>query len=416
MTESLYPRSPITPAERSNRKAADELLHIAREMRPKLRKTQAEHERLGGYSEEIHRELHDAGFYNALMPKRYGGLELELDDFFRIGVEISRGDPGVGWSFILGAGHSFHVGSFFSEEGQAELFGNGPFIAPGRTIPSGKATTVDGGFRLSGRWDYCSGSMWSTHVLVVAPAVDANGDMLGMKMFVLPRASYTILDDWGGDRTIGMRASSSNSVEIVDAFVPNHLTADYDVREHVLGSEGTVGYELHGNPTYLGRSMLYFNAELVATQIGAAWAALDEFEELMKNKAASFPPRIPRTEAPEYHRWFGKLLALTDGAEAMYMAGIRQYVELGRLWHETGRDFTTEDDARLRAVIQQSARMANEAVELAFTTAGTTSAKKGSAMEKYYRDVAMYKTHIAAQWDVTYGSAARYHFGLPLTF
>ena len=414
MTESLYTRS-IHPVQ-GDVPAADDLVQRARDLRPKLRKLHAEHEALGGYSEEIHREFEEAGFYRALAPKRFGGLELGLDDFFRIGIEISRGDPGVGWSFILGAGHAFHVGSFFCEDGQRELFGADSFIAPGRTVPAGKAVATDTGYRLSGTWDYCSGSMWSTHALVVAPTVDAAGTALGLRMFALPRSDFGILDDWGGDRTIGMRASSSNSITIQDAFVPGHLSVDYNFREHELGTDGTIGYQLHGNPMYLGRTMLFFNAELIATQIGTAWAVVDEFESLMETRPASFPPRIPRVESPEYHRWLGRLLALTDAAESLYLAGVRQYTELGQRWVDTGREFTPEEDARLRAVVQQAAQLALDAVDLAFSTAGSSAAKRGSALEKYYRDSAMYKTHIAAQWDVTYSSIARYHVGQPLTF
>jgi 3-hydroxy-9,10-secoandrosta-1,3,5(10)-triene-9,17-dione monooxygenase len=91
-------------------------------------------------------------------------------------------------------------------------------------------------------------------------------------------------------------------------------------------------------------------------------------------------------------------------------------VDLGRQWVESGREFTPEEDARLRAIVQEAAQLAISAVDLAFSTAGSSAAKRGSALEKYYRDVGMYKTHIAAQWDVTYGSVSRYHFGQPLTF
>ncbi|NHU48314.1 MULTISPECIES: acyl-CoA dehydrogenase family protein [Rhodococcus] len=416
MTTSLYTSAPSGEVAQGVDRSPDELVALAAEMRPRLRKMQARHEQLGGYTEEVHEEFLVAGFYRILQPRRYGGLEMGLDDFVRVGIEISRGDPGVGWCFVLGAGHAFHVGSFFTEQGQEELFGDGTFIAPGRTIPSGRATAVEGGFRLSGTWDYCSGSMWSTHVLVVAPSFTSAGDPLGPRMFALPRMDYTILDDWGGDKTIGMRASGSNSVRIEDVFVPDHLSVVYDFREHSLGAEGTVGYQLHKNPMYLGRTMTYFNTELVATQIGAAWAAFDEFESLMETRPTSFPPRKPRVEAPEYHRWFGQLLALTDSAESLLLAGIRQYAALGRRWEETGEEFTPEQDARLRAVVQQAAKLANEAVDLAFTTAGSSSAKLGAPMEKYYRDVAMYRTHIAAQWDVTYGAVSRFHFGQPLTF
>ena len=136
----------------------------------------------------------------------------------------------------------------------------------------------------------------------------------------------------------------------------------------------------------------------------------------MAERPASFPPRTPRREAPEYHRWYGKMLALVDSAELLYLSAVRQYLELAELWMRTGTPFTPEQDARLRSAVQAAARMAGEAVDIAFTTAGTSSGGRDSRIQKYYRDVAMYRTHIAAQWDVTYGSLARYHFGQPLTF
>ncbi len=406
----------LDPAEvAADQPTVDGLVAAARAMRPMLRAKQRAHEELGGYDEQTHRAFEEAGFYRILQPQRYGGYGLGIEALLRVGIEISRGDPGVGWSFVLGAGHSFHVGAFYPDEAQAVLF-DGNFIAPGRTIPHGRADRVDGGWRVTGDWDYCSGSMWSTWALVVGPAFDADGTMLGMRMFALPRSDYEILDDWGGDRTIGMRASSSNSIRVTEAFVPELLSIVYDFREFEVGGPQHPGMALHGQPDYVGRTMLYFNAELVTTQLGAAWAALDEYEALMAERPASFPPRTPRREAPEYHRWYGKMLALVDSAELLYLSAVRQYLELAELWMRTGTPFTPEQDARLRSAVQAAARMAGEAVDIAFTTAGTSSGGRDSRIQKYYRDVAMYRTHIAAQWDVTYGSLARYHFGQPLTF
>ena len=413
MSASLYAAdSAPQPAAEGT---VDHLLGVAARLRPVLRAAQAEHEALGGYSEAIHKQLLDAGFYRMLQPKRYGGLELPLEDFLRVSVEISRGDPGVGWSFVLGAGHAWHIASFWPEQAQEELFAS-DLIAPGRTIPRGRAERTSDGYRLTGTWDYCSGSMWSTHAMLVAPTFTEENIPLGLRAFVVPRSEYEILDDWGGDLVLGMRASSSNSIRVEDTLVPEHLSVIYDFKDHVLGEEGTVGYRLHRNPIYLGRTIAFFNCELVATQIGAAWAAFDVFDELMTGRPTSFPPIMPRTESTEYHRWYGKMLGQIDAAETLLLAAMRQYTELGRRWERTRQEFTPEEDARLRGVLLQGAQLANQAVDLAFSTAGSSSARLGSPMEKYYRDVAMFKTHIAAKWDVTYGSVSRYHFGEPLTF
>ena len=409
MTDSLY----VTDGS-SAEATPDSVIEFARSLRPRLRDLQSVHEELGGYTEEIHNAFLEGGLYRVLQPKRFGGLGFDFETFMRVGIEISRGDPGVGWAYILGSGHAFHVGSFYGEQAQAELFAS-DFIAPSRTVPHGRGSKVAGGYQLTGVWDYCSGSMWSTHALVVAPTFDGE-KMIGLKMFAMPRSDYTILDDWGNGETIGMQASSSNSIEVKDVFVPEHLVIDYAFREHVLGETGPVGFQLNKAPIYVGRTMTFFNAELVAAQVGAAWAALDEYEELMRTKSASFPPRVPRLDTPEYHRWFGKIRVLTDSSESLLISAVNQYTALGQHWMDTGEEFTPDQDARLRGIVQQAARLANEAVHLAFTTAGTTSAKRGSKMQKYYRDVSMYETHIAAQWDVTYSSESRFYFGQELTF
>jgi 3-hydroxy-9,10-secoandrosta-1,3,5(10)-triene-9,17-dione monooxygenase len=224
-----------------------------------------------------------------------------------------------------------------------------------------------------------------------------------------------VLDDWGGGATLGLQATSSNSITVDDTFVPAHYAVPYDFRDRVPGTEGTPGYRLHGNPLYLGRTLTFFNGELVATQVGAAFAALDEYEELMA-RPASFPPRIPRVDSPEYQRWFGEITSLADASEIGLLGAARRYAELGRRWESTGESFTVEDDTRLRGVILQAARQATQAVDLAFTTAGSSAAKRGSRMQKYFRDAAMFRTHIAAQYDVVAASYGRYHFGRPLTF
>ena len=128
-TASIESLTPLDPAQlAADHPTADALVAAARAMRPMLREKQAVHEQRGGYDAETHQAFLDAGFYLILQPKRFGGYGLGIEALMRVGIEISRGDPGVGWSFVLGAGHSFHVGAFYGEAGQAELFGSGPFM------------------------------------------------------------------------------------------------------------------------------------------------------------------------------------------------------------------------------------------------------------------------------------------------
>lgn len=72
---------------------------------------------------------------------------------------------------------------------------------------------------LSGVWGYSSGAPFSTHFIGTA-AIEEDGKPKGLT-FIVPRKDYEVLDDWGSDSILGMRASGSNSVH-VKVFVPDH--------------------------------------------------------------------------------------------------------------------------------------------------------------------------------------------------
>jgi 3-hydroxy-9,10-secoandrosta-1,3,5(10)-triene-9,17-dione monooxygenase len=64
-------------------------------------------------------------------------------------------------------------------------------------------------------------------------------------------------------------------------------------------------------------------------------------------------------------------------------------------------------------MIQQAGQLAAQAVQEIFAASSSSAAKRGTRLQRYYRDVAMYHGHIAAQYLTTAGDLARVHFGLP---
>ena len=68
---------------------------------------------------------------------------------------------------------------------------------------------------------------------------------------------------------------------------------------------------------------------------------------------------------------------------------------------------------RLLMIEQQCVRMAWEAMELMFRTAGSSSAASSAPLGRYFRNLAVIRTHITLQIDRTAVNAARLHFGMP---
>lgn len=143
-----------------------EMLRRAEVLRPMLRERQAMCEEIGRLPEETNQDFLKAGFYRILQPRRFGGYEFDLRDFFRVMAEVSRGCPESGWVLALTAGHPAALLVGFEEQAQREVYGaTGDVRAPGVAVPSGVAIAVPSGYSIKGAWDYCSGCDIATHFL-----------------------------------------------------------------------------------------------------------------------------------------------------------------------------------------------------------------------------------------------------------
>ena len=407
--------APVVPVPEPDLTPED-LIGRAAALKPLLRRQQAENDERGSYSPELHEAFAKAGLYRIVQPRMFGGYEFGIPTFYKAMLEISQGHPSAGWCLALCASHAFLIASHWPEPAQRDLFGaDGHFAAPHRVPPTGVLAPVEGGYRLTGVWDYCSGIPYSTHFVGGAQLPTSDGPP-ELFCVVVPRAKLRVLDDWGGDQTLGMRASGSNSVEIRDAFVPAHhvvpmqglFTRPEDMRD------GTPGTRLHGNPMYLGRVAGPYHMSLVTPIVGAAKAALDEYEDIIRTRQTTFPPIIPRAEHEDYQRALGQAMILTDAAENLLIRGAEVYMEMCNRWAADGTLITVEQNLRLWAMLQQAGRMACDAVELLFKTAGTSVTRKSSRMERYFRDAQMYRVHPSALFENFWAPVGRAHLGLPI--
>jgi 3-hydroxy-9,10-secoandrosta-1,3,5(10)-triene-9,17-dione monooxygenase len=388
----------------------DAMIERAIAFRPRLLAEQDETEKRGVHSEALHEEFRKAGFYRCLQPRRFGGYEFDLKTYYRIAIELARGDPSVSWCLIVGAGHALMLGSFFSEEAQAAGFGpTGDFSAPSVAAPNGTATPADGGWLVKGKWAYASGAPYATHFM---PTVLISGDTPGPPhagIALIPRAQWKMLDDWGA--ILGMKGSGSNSIVVEGARVPRNHVIALDMLNIDL-TRGTPGSRLHGNAMYAGRCLSFFRAELDAILVGLGYAALDEYEHLMRTKNTLYPPIQPRYTHPDYQRYLGLALGILDAAERIVLSSGDVYMDYCRRGFEGGTPFTMEEDLTLVASLQHAGRLAWEAIEMMFRTSGSSAAKDGERMQRYYRDASIYRGHLSAQYERTAQYLGLAHLGL----
>jgi 3-hydroxy-9,10-secoandrosta-1,3,5(10)-triene-9,17-dione monooxygenase len=391
----LPPEPDLTPAE---------LIARAEAMRGMLRERQADTEAAGNMSAETNQQLVDSGFYRVVQPRVFGGYGFDLPTYVRLVTAIARGCPETAWVLSIMLGH-VHQLATFPLDGQREAYGrDGDFRAPEVAAPQGTGDAVDGGYRVSGSWDYASGSAHATHILLAFVPDDAAAGAAPLRMGLFDRADYEIVRNWD---VFGMQGTGSDRVTLNDVFVPVHR-----VKPYPPSSTDPLPDVYADSPVFFGPARPFIITESASVIVGAAEGALDLYEETFLARKATGPTGAPRAELAEYQLNFGRCRALVDTAKAALLHTASDYMGFARATAATGEP-TAEDDARrLTLVILQSIHLAHEAVDIMFRTAGSSASRKDSVLGRYWRNVSVLRGHLAHQSDSAAINYGRTHFGL----
>lgn len=395
------------------------LIARAEELRPRLREQQAACEARSFFAEDMHEAFKAAGFYRILAPRRYGGLELGIADFYQVMIAIARGCPSSGWQLTLSAGHALQMASYFPALAQEEVFGTGErqFVASMSLAPQdASARVVDGGYQLRGTWHFASGVPWASHHIGLAPVLGgANLDPPRAMLFVIPAEKFRRLDNWGD--LIGLKGSGSHSVTVDETFVPAHHATPFGFPTLDL-SDDTPGYKLHGNPMYAGQFMGFALGELNSVQAGNALAMLDEYEEIITSrpKMAIFGTAPKRYLDHDFQRCFGQAMAWTDAACSIMVRSGELYEQYCREGVARVAEFNAERTLRLYGQHMTVQKLCWETGDLLFRTASTSAARDGTRMQRYWRDLCAFRSSGMHQLDFRAHAIAQAHFGLPVEF
>ena len=388
---------------------ADELVARAAAMRDTLRARQAECEALGRLPDATNREYVEAGFFRVLQPRRFGGLELGLQAFLRVAVELSRGCPSSGWVYALTAGHA-HTVTMWPEQGQIELFGDGDFRCPLSNLPA-RAVRVDGGYRIDGWWDYGSGCDTATHFIGGIAVAGADGEAPATPAGRRSRARPTRSSTTGTRSACAApargaswsRTSSSPSTTRWPRPTPSARCVEFP------------GRDVHENPIYRGGTIMpLLVSEPAAVAVGIAQGAIDHYVEILQTRRQYGPadaaaPRaddVPARPRPGHRAGRHRRGGAHAGGHHVDRAGPRR-----RRARHRGRP--TRTSGGCCSICQQIVELCAEAVDVVFRTAGTTATRKGEAVERCFRDVNMIRTHVTMQFDRTFENVGQMRLGLP---
>jgi alkylation response protein AidB-like acyl-CoA dehydrogenase len=341
-------------------------------------------ERLRRLPDETVREAIDAGFLSMLVPKKFGGGGAAFGDFFAVTRQLAHGCSSSAWTLSFLALHSWIL-SKFEPVLQEELFANGRnySLVPAPLAPTGKCEKVDGGFRVSGRWEWSTGVMHAEWVLVNCIEEGA----FGPRFCLLPISDVTVDDVWF---TAGMAATGSNAVRADDVFVPEHRTLEA-LRLRMTRAPGV---ELHDG-TNVGYPMSAVLALTACTPaLGAAEGALAAFQDLARKKVQAYSG-AKQADLPATHIRLGEGIATVKAARLVWQDAIRELEEIGPLGHEA----PVANLASIRLASADVVRLANVAVNALCMAAGASAGFLHSPLQRALRDVQMMRGHVVYDWD-----------------
>ena len=319
--------------------------------------------------------LADAGLFRLWLPKALGGPELPPVDFMTVVEAAAALDGSVGWIVGNGGGMS-RCGGYLPEATARAFFADGRAFIASSTGAVGAALPVDGGFRVTGRWPFGSGSHHATQFMVLASVKAADGTDGQPFSCYLAHNEVAIHDSW---HVSGLRGTGSCEFEARDVFVPVARTHGF------LSPEPTQPGLLYRLP-----GISAFGWTVAVVPLGIARGVIDAFKELALRKTRAGTTSLMRDR---------DIVQVTLGrAETLHAAARSLLADaMGELMAATtvGGGRLVQARVKLRTAAAHATETALRVADMLTAEAGGVAIFETSPLERAVRDLNAAAKHIA---------------------
>jgi len=331
---------------------------------------------------EVLAALRESGLLRAGLPEELGGPELSPEAILRSAEAVARGDASAGWCVSIAATSSL-LAAYLPDEGAREVFGRPDVVAAGVWAPRGKATTVDGGVVVSGRWAFCSGIPHADWLFAGCVL-----DGAALKVVALPKAELDVLDTW---HTNGLRGTGSHDAVAREVFVPDHRVLS------VLDGP------LHGGALYRFPIFGFFAMSIAVAALGNARGAIDDLTALAVDKKAlgSSKSLAERGQTQA---------AVAEAEAALRAARLLVFDAVDHAWQEP--EDRTAARLGLRLAATHATRAAASVVTSMYDLGAGSAIYADSPLQRRFRDAHTATAHFQVN-PASYELSGRLLLGLP---
>lgn len=376
---------------------ADKLITTARDLVPELRERAAEADELRRVPDATMRSFQEAGLLRMLRPRSFGGHEIDFDVFTQVIMEVARGCASSAWNLSVFAMHDWFL-AVYPEPAQRAVWDADPdALVCAAFAPQGTARRVDGGYRLSGRWQFASGCDHSTWIALGA---NVEGEEPGFRSFLLPAGDWQIDDTWFVN---GLRGTGSKDVTVDDAFVPEEHTLSM---VDAINGQGP-GARIHTAPLYRLPFAASLGFALVSIAPGIAEQGLEAFKARMRQRVFTYSATRQSEHVPAQ-------IALAESAAEIDAARMFVQRDCAEIMDTVRRGDTVElpDRVRARRDLSFAVRLCVRAVDRLYASSGAHALFDGNVMQRSFRDVHAIAAHAMHDFELAAEDYGRVELGL----
>ena len=346
--------------------------------------------------------LHAARLFRTLLPRDAGGEEVEPTVFLDVLATLAAADASTAWCVGQCSGCSM-AAAYLPAATVRRIWGDDPHAALAWGVgPGSKAQVVDGGFRVTGKWQFASGSRHATWMGGHCQVVERDGSIragaggaLHERTMLFPRSAATFSDTW---QVMGLRGTGSDSYEVSDLFVAD----DYSVCRDTDAERRQAGTLYRFSTTHI------YASGFGSIAMGIARGILDAFIALASDKTPSLSTKQLRESAVVQSQ-----IALCEAK--LQSARIFLHHVMQESWEMAKcQKLTLDQRFRIRMAATFATHQAREIVETCYHAAGATAIFESNPFERRFRDMHTVTQQVQARFS-HFEIVGAHLMGLPAT-
>jgi 3-hydroxy-9,10-secoandrosta-1,3,5(10)-triene-9,17-dione monooxygenase len=382
------------PREAFSPPTVDQLVAHADALVPFLAGQAQDAERQRSIPAETMRRVFEAGLMRYFVPARYGGYEMDWGVQVDLGRALARGCASTSWLACVVGSHTAYVARM-APEAQDDVWGGGPdvLVSTGSVSRNVAIEEQPDGYRLSGRWSFCSGVDHAAWALVRGSITNDHRQ----HYFLVPRADFAVEDDW---YVSGMSGTGSKSLQITDVFVPRHRTLALTT----LMSNNPPGSKVNPGYVYSYNFRPFAGTALLGPIIGAAEAVRDAHMELMRQGLGGQSTGDVQSQ-----------LRLAESAAELGAASLMldSLVARQHRYAKAGLEMPKPERIALIRDRTYAARLCFNAAERLVTSLDLETILDEAPVQRHFRDLAAMVQQIGVNWDRNMTNCVKAMFDLP---